>query len=202
MLSNQISEERIDPRVKRTRVLIESAFEALLSEKGFPSITVQDITERAEINRATFYAHFTDKFALLESYIQKVFRQELEARTLQTCHYNEENLCALIVTVCEFIAQGNERCKNTDSQFELLLEQQVRKQIQELIELWLGVTESEGYPKIAAIAASWTIYGLALYHFQDKSRSKPTAEQFARMVMPLVQANLEAAPQPVPAVSL
>ena len=199
MLSIPTIEEKIDPRVKRTRILIESAFEALLSEKGFPSITVQDITERAEINRATFYAHFTDKFTLLESYIQKVFRQELETRTLQACHYNEDNLCALIVTVCEFIAQGNGRCKSTDSQFELLLEQQVRKQIQELIEMWLGATESGGFAKIAATAASWTIYGLALYHFQDKSRSKPTAEQFARSVMPLVQSSLEAVPNPVAA---
>ena len=197
MLLNEVTEIKIDPRIKRTRALIEMAFGSLLTEKGFSAITVQDITERAEINRATFYAHYTDKFALLESTIQKVFRQELESRTLHACHYNKDNLCALIVTVCEFIEQGNGRCKSTDSQFELLLEQQVRKQIQELIELWLGVTQDAGNPKIAAIAASWTIYGLALHHFQDKSRGKPTAEQFARMVMPLVQANLDSALQPV-----
>ncbi len=191
MLLNEITEIKIDPRVKRTRALIETAFGALLAEKGFSAITVQDITERAEINRATFYAHFTDKFALLESYIQKVFREKMEARTLHACHYSEENLCALIVTVCMFIAQASNSCTSRDSQFEMMLEQQVRKQIQELVDLWLGVTEATGYLRIAATAASWTIYGLALYHYQDKGHGKPTDEQFARTVMPLVQANLE-----------
>ena len=43
---------RLDPRVKRTRQLIQQAFMQLLSEKDFQNITVQDISERAEVNRA------------------------------------------------------------------------------------------------------------------------------------------------------
>ncbi|MBI4304912.1 MAG: TetR family transcriptional regulator, partial [Chloroflexi bacterium] len=45
-----------DPRVKRTRKLLHDAFDSLLSEKSFEAITVQDIAERATVNRATFYA--------------------------------------------------------------------------------------------------------------------------------------------------
>ena len=67
-------EEKLDPRVKRTRNLILEAFNGLLAEKGFESISVQDVTDRAQINRATFYAHFPDKYALLDYTITQWFR--------------------------------------------------------------------------------------------------------------------------------
>jgi AcrR family transcriptional regulator len=197
MSSENNEETKIDPRVKRTQALIQRSFGELLAEKSFQSITVQDITQRAEINRATFYAHYSDKFALLESHIQQVFRQELEKRTLQACHYSEQNLHALIVTVCDFIAQSHTHCKTSDSHFGLMVEQQVRKQIQELLELWLSKTGTEIEPQIAATAASWTIYGLALQHDQDKNVNKLSAEQFADQVLPLVRGNLHLRPLPL-----
>ena len=64
---------RVDPRVTRTRKLIRDALASLLADKNFESITVQDIAERATVNRATFYAHFTDKFALLDAMIRDDF---------------------------------------------------------------------------------------------------------------------------------
>ncbi len=181
-------EEKLDPRVKRTRNLIEQAFSALLAEKGFNSISVQDITERAEVNRATFYAHFSDKFALLEHSIRQAFKQELDKRTLSVCHYSEANLYALLVTVCEFVAQANSHCRAAENQFESLLEMQVKKQVQELLEMWLQKTGSEIDPKMAAIAASWAAYGLALQWSHTKNR--PTAEAYARTILPIVAGNL------------
>lgn len=55
-----------DPRVLRTRQLIREAFSDLLQKKGFDAITVKDIAQKSSINRATFYAHYEDKYALLE----------------------------------------------------------------------------------------------------------------------------------------
>lgn len=69
-------EARIDPRVTRTQKLIRDALRSLLSEKSFESISVQDIAARATVNRATFYAHFTDKFALLDA----IIRDDIAAR--------------------------------------------------------------------------------------------------------------------------
>lgn len=186
MLTKPPAPEKLDPRVKRTRNLIQQAFSELLTERGFANITVQDITERAEINRATFYAHYPDKFALLEESIRQAFRAELEKRTLSACHYSLENLRALLVTVCEFIAHSNEHCKAVEAQFDSLVEAQVRKQIQELIEHWL---ENEARPdyQTAATAAAWSIYGLALAWSRAKNR--PSAEEFSEQVLPLVGGN-------------
>ena len=58
---------KIDPRIRRTRQMLFQAFQDLLAEKTFDLISVQDIAERSTLNRATFYDHFTDKFALLEA---------------------------------------------------------------------------------------------------------------------------------------
>jgi AcrR family transcriptional regulator len=189
MLANAPTQEKLDPRIKRTRSLIQQAFSELLAEKGFASVTVQDITERAEINRATFYAHYPDKFALLEESIRQAFRSELEKRTLSACHYSEDNLRALIETVCDFIVRSNEHCKSSERQFDSLVETQVRKQVQELIELWLSPGASSADRQTAATAASWAIYGLGLEWSRQKNR--PPLREFVEKVLPLVKVNLE-----------
>lgn len=57
-------------RVQRTRILLCDTLVNLIAEKGFESISVKDIAGRAMINRATFYRHFEDKYALV-TYIFK-----------------------------------------------------------------------------------------------------------------------------------
>lgn len=188
-MSNLDSPDKgLDPRVRRTRALIQQAFLDLLAEKGFQAITVKDITQRAEINRATFYAHFPDKYALLEATITQTFRQELKKRTLSACRFSEANLRALILTVCEYLAESETHCKVSDTQFEVLVENQVRKQVQELLERWLEEVGMDIDAKTAAIASSWTIYGLALQWSEGKTREPVDA--YVDRVMPLVLSNL------------
>lgn len=193
MLSNIMEEERLDPRVKRTRGLILDAFENLLPEKGFQSLTVQDITDKAEINRATFYAHFADKYDLLDQSIRQTFQQELETRTLNACHYTDENLHILIVAVCEFVSHAYTHCTTAQPQFEALVETQVKKQLQELLQMWLEKEETNIDAKTAATAASWAVYGLVSQWSHEKGSERPTAEQFADQVFPLIAANLQLA---------
>jgi AcrR family transcriptional regulator len=62
-----------DLRVRRTRKLLMQALIELTIEKGFSAITVQDIADRAMINRATFYRHYLDKHDLLDKYMNEVY---------------------------------------------------------------------------------------------------------------------------------
>lgn len=64
--------EQEDLRVRRTRKMLQDALIALTVEKGFAAVTVRDITERAMVNRSTFYRHYLDKFDLLEQYSDEV----------------------------------------------------------------------------------------------------------------------------------
>ena len=62
-----------DLRVRRTRKLLTQALIELTIEKGFAAITVQDLADRAMINRATFYRHYLDKYDLLNQYMNEVY---------------------------------------------------------------------------------------------------------------------------------
>ena len=57
--------ERVDRRVRRTKDLLRGALLSLIREKGYERITVQEIIDRADVGRSTFYAHFRDKEDLL-----------------------------------------------------------------------------------------------------------------------------------------
>jgi AcrR family transcriptional regulator len=59
-----------DRRVERTRKLLQDALIAMMIEKGYDATTVQDIIDRANVGRATFYAHFADKETLLTSRLE------------------------------------------------------------------------------------------------------------------------------------
>ncbi len=56
-----------DRRVQRTQALLQDALLALIEEKGYAAITVQDILDRANLGRSTFYMHYRDKDDLLVS---------------------------------------------------------------------------------------------------------------------------------------
>lgn len=56
-----------DPRAQRSRDRLGDALVALIQERPFDEITVQDVLERAGVSRSTFYAHFRDKQDLLLS---------------------------------------------------------------------------------------------------------------------------------------
>lgn len=56
----------MDRRIKKTQEAIYSVFIDLLKEKGFNKLSISDISERADINRGTFYFHFSDKYDLYE----------------------------------------------------------------------------------------------------------------------------------------
>ncbi|GFZ30244.1 AcrR family transcriptional regulator [Clostridium zeae] len=62
-----------DLRVVKTKKNIEASFIYLLGQKDFYKITVQDILDRALINRSTFYKHYTDKYQLAENLCNQVF---------------------------------------------------------------------------------------------------------------------------------
>lgn len=69
---------RVDRRVQRTRQLLQDALLALIVEKGYAAITVQDILDRANLGRSTFYSHYRDKEDLLVSefeHLKEMFEQ-------------------------------------------------------------------------------------------------------------------------------
>jgi AcrR family transcriptional regulator len=76
----------VDRRVRRTKELLRGALLALVQEKGYDRLTVQDIIDRADVGRSTFYAHFRDKEDLLFYGLEEVreaFQPGRQHATLQ-----------------------------------------------------------------------------------------------------------------------
>ncbi len=61
-----------DRRIQRTRTLLRDALMALIVERGYENITVQDIADKADIARATFYLHYKDKEELLLKSMEEI----------------------------------------------------------------------------------------------------------------------------------
>lgn len=72
---------RTQRRVLRTRIGIEDAFIAAVSQRGYQNVSVEDVAEAADVAKATFYAHFANKEALLEAVFARLTR-ELSARAV------------------------------------------------------------------------------------------------------------------------
>jgi AcrR family transcriptional regulator len=69
----------MDRRVVKTRKAITEAFIGLLEERDFEQITINDIADRADVNRGTVYLHYTDKFDLLDQSIETYLQQLVES---------------------------------------------------------------------------------------------------------------------------
>jgi AcrR family transcriptional regulator len=68
-----LAQKTDDLRVRRTRKLLQQALLQVTIEKGFANVTVQDIAERAMVNRSTFYRHYLDKYDLLKEYMEQLY---------------------------------------------------------------------------------------------------------------------------------
>jgi AcrR family transcriptional regulator len=72
----------MDRRVRRTRRILGEALVELIIEQGYERTTVQDVLDRADVGRSTFYAHFRDKDALLMAGFEEMaerLRADLDA---------------------------------------------------------------------------------------------------------------------------
>jgi AcrR family transcriptional regulator len=76
MINLLTGERKIDRRIQRTRQALRKALVELIEEKGYDAISVEEITQRANLGRATFYLHYKDKEdILLEEFNEKVSDQ-------------------------------------------------------------------------------------------------------------------------------
>jgi AcrR family transcriptional regulator len=65
--------EKLDRRVRRTRRRLRDALIQLILKKGYDKVTIQDITDTADLSRATFYLHYNDKDELLAGSLEEMF---------------------------------------------------------------------------------------------------------------------------------
>lgn len=184
-----------DPRVRRTRQLLQDALRNLMNEKRFDEILVQDITDAATVNRATFYDHYSDKYALLDAMIAGGFHRILNERKVAydgTCASAAQ---AIIRAACDYVSEsplGNAVSRER-SAFEPLLESAITNAIRRVLlaglkgkDLRAGVSG-----ELIASTASWAIFG-AVKEWNRTPERPPAAEVvplILQMVAPILSAG-------------
>lgn len=69
-----MAEVKTDRRVQKTRQALQNALIELILEKGYDAVMVQDILDRANVGRSTFYAHFQAKEDLLMNHLDSLMK--------------------------------------------------------------------------------------------------------------------------------
>jgi AcrR family transcriptional regulator len=181
----------VDPRIRRTLLLLRDALVRLLKKKGFDEISVQDIAEEATINRATFYAHYTDKYALLECVTASRFYALLDERGAK---FNVGD-CAtafrsIVLAVCDYLAtfqdaaceKHEENQRQTQPHMELAMIAVLRKLF--LDGLKRHPPSNGVSAEMVATTASWAIFGAAKEWASSPNRVP--AEQIVDVMVTLV----------------
>lgn len=82
-VANRVADRVEDRRVQKTRKLLSDALASLILEKGYEAVSIQDIIDRANVGRSTFYAHYENKEQLLlfgHEHIRNLTQTESEGR--------------------------------------------------------------------------------------------------------------------------
>jgi AcrR family transcriptional regulator len=175
-----------DPRILRSRRMLMDSLERLLKKKEFEDISVQEITDDATLNRATFYLHYPDKNALLQAMTGSRFRDLIEHRgiTFTDC---TGALRAIALGVCDYLAETTS-CPGQLAQIPL--EGSIIPVVEGMFNE--GLTHREMAPgadaALLATTAAWAVFGAARRWFQTPNRI-PAEEMAARietMVSPVL----------------
>ncbi|MCE3202323.1 TetR/AcrR family transcriptional regulator [Paenibacillus sonchi] len=112
--------KKTDLRILRTKQSIRTAFIALIQEKGYEAITIQDIADRAMINRNTFYLHYENKPDLLNTYMDELLGELKNAVVLCPISMNPYSI-AILETVMQTVLEHISR--NTSFYYAMLIEE-------------------------------------------------------------------------------
>ena len=131
-----------DRRAKRTRRLLKESLLELMQEKPFSQISVRDVTERADVNRTTFYLHYTDTSQLLQSVEEELLA---EAQTLIDAHLQqtvaERTLRPVFEPILDFTVEHRTVCtvlfeNNEASQITGNLQRLFQRSGGEIVRAW------------------------------------------------------------------
>lgn len=188
-------QEKSDRRSRRSQRLIVDALLALLREKRYDRITVQEIIDRADVGRSTFYAQFRNKEDVLESELEHVFGR-LHEQQLAFAHESSPHLLPALGLF--------RHIQETQSFYPTLIrglasnphEQAVHRSLRELAVRQLAHTAGSAPLAVPAEIIADYLAGslLTLAHWWLDHGSSYTPEQmeviFDQLVMPGVRAML------------
>ena len=185
-----------DRRARRSRKLLKESLLEQMRQKSFSEISVRDITDGADMNRCTFYLHYTGTAQLLES-LETDLMAELQ--TLLDAHLGETlvkgTVYPLLEPVLDFAVEHRETCETplakSDS-FMKALQQLIRRNGAPLVESWFHPREEALTDYLLSfltwgfigLLREWFTQGMALPREELISAAQRLADSAAAAVFP------------------
>lgn len=127
--------KKLDRRVRYTKQVIKESFIALLKEKPISKITVKEICTGADINRATFYAHYADPYALLHE-IEEALICDIQQYLTKGAEDEKTSDIIMLSKILQYIRANADICSVLLSDFSDAYFQQL---LRELVQYELGL---------------------------------------------------------------
>jgi AcrR family transcriptional regulator len=175
---------KVDPRILRTRRLLIDSFIKVAQLKDFKDITIKDITDEATVNRATFYAHFVDKYDLLDAVLSENIMKNIQEKLSCHDHLNEDTIMRIFLAVTKFHNDLSTQCKKSYESFSAMIENKIKKELETLFYSLLlkqDLKSEKEALKIGGVLLSWGIYGACIDWQYNSSLS---AEEYIKIAMP------------------
>jgi AcrR family transcriptional regulator len=103
--------ERDDRRVKYTKMVIKESFIDLLGQKDISKITIKEICDNADINRATFYSHYSDQYDLMRKIENELFENIQKYLSGYVNNQSDFNLVKTLEKIFDYIKENAKLCK-------------------------------------------------------------------------------------------
>lgn len=195
----EVAKSSVDRRIQRTHQILLQAFLDVMREKRtaapvsireiestFVATSIHDITERANVNRGTFYLHFSDKYTLVDEVIRGQFRQALTRELPEELRWDSQTLQTLIRAVLTNFEDKYHHRHHTSRILAPLLERAMQAELAAILLTSLKQTkgvQEQNVKRLETISgiASWTIFGTALQWSQEEIAL--SREQMAHAIM-------------------
>ncbi|SEU11511.1 TetR/AcrR family transcriptional regulator [Paenibacillus sp. NFR01] len=181
-----------DPRVIRSSQLILDAFSELLRTRSFEKITIGDITKRAGVNRSTFYAHFPDKFSLVDRLLGEGFMNFVHDKIKEEAKFSEDTMRGIVIALCEYHQATNKRCIKSYDEVAPFIEKNIKAQLEDFIYDLLRRTcrtRDDQTLRLSAVFVTWSAYGATFRWNADGGIDPPNV--IAEKIMPLLSGVLQ-----------
>lgn len=180
----------MDRRVKYTKMVLRNALIELLSEKPISKITVKAICEKADVNRSTFYTHYTDQYDLLQNLKDELFDNIKTHITSHNFRGKDEDLYLITYNVMLYIKDNQKICtllfgENGDMKFQKRVFSILQSPFYNGLDIVLGERKTE-------YVFSYVISGsLGLIQNWLKNNLEEPPEDIARLITNLASSGMQ-----------
>ena len=131
--------ERTDRRVRKTKAALRHGLAVLTQKKSIKEITVKELVEEVDINRSTFYLHYTDIYSMVSELERELLTEFKHAIDLYPPTSSEEEMCRFFEHIYNILSDNREICialvsENGDISFIRQVEDFVAERIKKIFE--------------------------------------------------------------------